>query len=56
MEARVQSPAQHRGLKDLAVLQLWHRWQLGLKFSLWPENLDMQQMQPLKNKKKRNKF
>ena len=30
-EARVQSPAQHSGLKDLALPHLQRRWKLGLR-------------------------
>ena len=32
--AQVQSPAQGNGVKDLALLQLWHRSWLPLGFSL----------------------
>ena len=33
---RVQSLAQHSGLKHWALLQLWCRSQLWLRFSPWP--------------------
>ena len=33
VEVQVQSLACCRGLKDLALLQLWHRSQLWLRFS-----------------------
>ena len=38
VEVQVQSPAHCSGLKDLALPQLWHRWQLQLKFNPGPEN------------------
>ena len=38
-EAQVQLPAQCRGLKDPALLQLCRRTQLQLRFNLWPGNL-----------------
>ena len=38
VEVQVQSPAHCSGLKDLALPQLWHRWQLQLKFNPEPEN------------------
>ena len=37
-ELWVRSPAQHSGLKDLALLQLQHRSQLQLRFNSWPRN------------------
>ena len=41
VEAWVPSLAQHRGLKDLASLQLW------LRFDPWPRNFHMLRVQPL---------
>ena len=41
LEARVQSLAQHSGLKDLVLLQLQCRLQLRLRFSPWPGNFHM---------------
>ena len=40
-EARVQSLAWCSGLKDLALPQLWCRWQLQVGFNLWPGNFQM---------------
>ena len=40
-EAWFQSLAQHSGLKDPALLQLWHRSQLQHGFNPWPRNLYM---------------
>ena len=37
----VQSLAQHNGLKDLALLQLWRRSQLWLRVNPWPRNIHM---------------
>ena len=34
----VQFSAQHRGLKDPALSQLWHRSQLWLRSDPWPRN------------------
>ena len=34
------------GLKDLALLQLWHRFKLWLRFSPQPENFHMPQVWP----------
>ena len=45
-EVWVWAPAQHNGLKDLALLQLQHRSQLRLGFNPWPGNFCMPQMQP----------
>ena len=45
-EARVQSLAQRSGLKDQVLPQL------QLRFSPWPGNFHMPQVQPLKKKKK----
>ena len=33
------SPAQHSGLKEPALLQLWHRSHLQLAFNPWPQEL-----------------
>ena len=51
-EEQVQSPAWHSGLNELALLQLWHRLQLGLRFNLRPGNFHLLLVQPLKRKKK----
>ena len=40
-EAEVQSVAQGRELKKLALLQLQHRSQLWIGFNPWPENFHM---------------
>ena len=45
---QVCSPAQHRGLKDPALLQLGCRSHLQLGFSPWPGNFHMLQVWPLK--------
>ena len=45
VEGQVQSLAQHSGLKDPVLLQLW------LGFSPWPGNFHMPWVQPLKKKK-----
>ena len=45
VEVWVQSLAQGSGLKDLALLHL------QLRFSPWPRNFHMLQVQPLKKKK-----
>ena len=42
-------------VKDLALLQLWHKLQLWFRFSPWPRNFHMPWVQPLKKKKKRKK-
>ena len=44
-EAWIQSPAWSSGLKDLALAQLW------LRFNPWSRNFHVPQMQPLKKKK-----
>ena len=41
----VPSPAQHTGLKDLALLELWRKSQLQVGFNPWPRNF-MPQVQP----------
>ena len=48
---QVRPPAQHSGLKDLALPQLWHRLQLQLRSDPWPRNFHMQLGS--QNKKKR---
>ena len=47
-EVRVRSLAQCSGLKDLLLLQLWHRSELRLGFSPWPGNLHMPRLRPFK--------
>lgn len=44
--ARIQSSAQPSGVKDEALLQLWHRSQLQLGFSLWPRNFHLPKAWP----------
>ena len=46
-EAQVQSPAQHRGLKNSTLLQLWQRSQLWLGFNPWPRNFHVLLVQSL---------
>ena len=53
-EVRVQSPAWCSGLKDLALLQLQHRLQLGLGFSPWSRNFHMLWVRPFKKKGKKD--
>ena len=38
VQAWVQSSARCSELKDLALLELWHRLQLQLGFNSWPRN------------------
>ena len=45
-EAWVRSPARCSGLKDLALLQLWSRSQLRLRFSPSPGSFHMLWMWP----------
>ena len=40
-EVWVWSLAEHSGLKDLALLRLWHRSQLWIGFNPWPGNFHM---------------
>ena len=47
VEVRVQSPAQHSGLKDPTLVQP------GLRFNPWPVNFHRPQVFPLKNKRRR---
>ena len=44
----------HR-VKDLALSQLWHRFQLWLGFDPWPRNLQVWQVQPKKKSRKKKK-
>ena len=39
-------------VKDLALPQLWCRWQLWLRFDPWPRNFHMPQVQGGKKKEK----
>ena len=41
-------------VKDLALLRLWHRLQLQLRFDLWPRDVHMQWVQPKKPKNQKN--
>ena len=41
-------PTVTQGVKDLALLQLWHRAQLQLGSDHWPRSFHMPQMQPKK--------
>ena len=43
-------------IKDLALLQLWHRLQLWCGFDPWPWNFHMPQVQPKKFKNKNKKI
>ena len=47
-EVEVWSLAWHRELRDLALLQLWHRSELWLGFNPWPRTFHMSQAQPFK--------
>ena len=49
-EVQGRSLDQRNGLKDLALLQLWHRSQLQLRFNHWPGNFHMSLVRPLKKK------
>ena len=49
-EVRVQFLSWHNGLKDLTLLQLWHRLQLQIGFNPWSWNFHMQWVWPLKTK------
>ena len=44
-------PGQHDGLKDLALLEPWHRSQLWLRFSPWTGNFHMLWVCPKKKEK-----
>ena len=48
LEVHIGSLPWCRGLKDLALLQLWHGLHLRLGFSPWPGNFRMPWVQPLK--------
>ena len=52
-EPWVHPPAWRSGLKDLVLPQLWHRLQLQLRVSPWPQEpgTSMWQVQPFKKKK-----
>ena len=52
-EMQVPSLALSSWLKDLELLQLWHRLHLLLGFSPWPGNFHMLKVQSLKKKKKK---
>ena len=39
-------PGPAQWVKDPALPQLWHRWQLQLRFNPWPRNFHMLQVQP----------
>ena len=52
VEAWVPSPALCSGLEDSLLPQLWHRWQLRLRFSPWPRNFHMLWAWPKKPPKK----
>ena len=47
-EAWVPSLAQIMGLKDVVLLQMWHRMQLQLGFNPWPGNFHMLWVRTLK--------
>ena len=51
-EPQVHFPAWSSGLKDVALLQLWHRSQLWLRFDSWPGNFHMPRARAKKKKKK----
>ena len=44
-------PGSVEWVKDPALLQLWHRLQLQLRFDPWPKNFHMLQVQLEKEKK-----
>ena len=48
-------PGPARWIKDLALLQLWHRLLLQLTFNPWPGNLHMPWMWQKKNEKQKTK-
>ena len=50
-EARAQSPAQHSGIKNLALPQSQHRSQMKFRFGPWPSKFHVLQVWPLKKKK-----
>ena len=53
VELKVRLLAQHSGTKDPVLLQLWHRSQLHLRFSLWPRNVTYAAGAVIKLKKKK---
>ena len=48
-------PSLVQWVKDPALLQLWHRSQLQLKFDPWPQELPYAWVQPKQNKTKKPK-
>ena len=46
VKVQIGSLVQYSGLKDPALLQLWHRLQPLLRFSPWPENFHVLQVWP----------
>ena len=51
-EVQVQSLAQHTGLKDQGLPQLWDRSNIRLGFNLWLGNFHMPWVWPLQKEKK----
>ena len=49
------TPGLVQWVKDLVLLQLWRRSQLGLGFDPWPGNFHMLQVWPGKKKKKKKR-
>lgn len=49
------NPSQAQWIKDLVLLQLWHRLQLQLGFNPQPGNFHVPQVQPRKKKNKKQK-
>ena len=56
IRTKVQFPAQHSKLKDLALLQLWRRSQPRLGSNPWPGNFHVSWTQPEKKKKSCNNY
>ena len=56
VEVQVRSPALCSGLKDPALLQLWCRLQLQLRFTAWPGNFYMLLVWPQKHHHQKNVF
>ena len=50
VEVWVQAPVRCNGLKDPALLHLWHWSELQLGFSPWPGNFHVLWKQPFKKK------
>ena len=44
------TPSPGQWVKDPALLQLWHRSQLQLRFDPWPSNFHIALLQPKKKK------